>query len=76
MVQQFTATVRSGERTLHLSQKTRGPRVRGFMGSGSVGIPACRQAGTADEILFNSPPVNGDATDFLDPLDPALLEPF
>jgi hypothetical protein len=46
------------------------------MGSGSVGIPACRQAGTADEILFNSPPVNGDATDFLDPLDPALLEPF
>ncbi len=69
---------------LHFSPKTKDPRVRGFTGSSNVGIPAyrprsrprARQARTADEILFNSPPVNGDGTDFLDPLHPGTLEPF
>jgi hypothetical protein len=54
---------------LHFSPKTRS---QGFEGS-RVQVAS---AFTADEILFNSPPVNGGATDLLDPLNPRPLEPF
>jgi len=54
---------------LHFSPKTRS---QGFEGS----WVQVASAFTADEVLFNSLPVNGGTADLLDPLNPRPLEPF